>query len=317
MQVDHHHHQTSSGHNIDQKYSQKKKFFINYSVLIMNNIKGPFRVITTTLLSLLLPLSFLLLARLSSVRFVLSLTSFPSPEPSTFFSIFLCTNPALLYSLVSTVSISTLIHNLTGNKLTLLSPSSSSDHHDQNYIRRPRLYASWFFLCTLQVCVGLGIEGSVALGTDYSFSSFNGTDKRTLFSRVIFFLGLHETMIHWSRLGVRPVVDDTIFGVVSTTEKWVQRGAMAGGFTSLWYWRMRDEIESLVVVAEIKGEMSMAVGLGDFAGWWLYYLTVTVGMVRLVKGLMWVGMSLFCCRRSLGLTLDDDDDENHDHEDKV
>lgn len=154
----------------------------------------------------------------------------------------------------------------------------------------------------------------MALGTDYSFSSssLNGADKRTLFSRVIFFLGLHETMLHWSSLVVRPVVNDTILGVVSSTEKWVQRGAMAGGFASLWYWRLRDEVESLVVVAEAKGEMSMAVGLGDFAGWWLYYLTVTVGMVRVVKALMWVGMSLFCCRRPMRLILDDDD-----HEDKV
>ncbi|XP_062109196.1 uncharacterized protein LOC133819823 [Humulus lupulus] len=249
-------------------------------------VRVPFRITTTTLLSLLLPLAFLLLARIACARFLLSQLQ-PSPP---FFSIFLHTNPAILYLIVSTISIATLVHTLTVGKLTLL--SESLPPLTTALLRRPSLCAAWVFLCTLQVCVGLGIEGTVALGTD--FSSF-GTD-RTLLSRVIFFLGLHETMLHWSRMVVKPVVDDTIFGVVSRNEKWFERGAMAGSFGGLWYWRLRDEVESLVVVAEAKGEMLMEVGMADFAGWWLYYLTVTIGMVKVIKGLMWVGMSLFCRR---------------------
>ncbi|PON61719.1 hypothetical protein PanWU01x14_143780 [Parasponia andersonii] len=263
-------------------------------------VRVPLRIIAITLLSLLLPLAFLLLARIACTRFLLSqlLKEYELSYSTAFFSAFLHTNPAILYIIVSTVSIVTLVHTLTG-KLTLL---SESQYVWSPLTLRPRLFAAWIFLCTLQVCVGLGIEGTVALDTD--FSSF-GTD-RTLFSRVIFFLGLHETMLHWSRLVVKPVVDDTIFGVVSRNEKWVVRGTMAGSFGSLWYWRLREEVESLVVVAEAKGEMLMEVGMADFAGWWLYYLTVTVGMVKVVKGLMWVGMSLFC-RRVGGISSDDPD----------
>jgi len=51
-----------------------------------------------------------------------------------------------------------------------------------------------------------------------------------------------------------------------------------------------------VVVAEVKRELSMGIGVAEFVGWWLYYLTVTVGMVRIVKGIMWLVM-LWLCRK--------------------
>ena len=63
---------------------------------------------------------------------------------------------------------------------------------------------------------------------------------------------------------------------------------MALSLGGLWWWRLRDEVESLVIVAEMKREL----GVADFVGWLLYYLTVTIGMVRVVRGLMWVGMVL-------------------------
>ena len=278
----------------DQIREDKADHHHHHKIMIKSALmRVPFRIFTITLLSLLLPLAFLLLARIACARFLFSqLDSSPA-----FFSVFLHTNPAILYLIVSTISIATLIHTLTAGKLTLL---SESYYVWSPLTLRPRLFASWIFLCTLQVCVGLGIEGSVALGKD--FSSF-GTD-RTLFSRFIFFLGLHETMLHWSRLVVKPVVDDTIFGVVSRNEKWFERGAMAGSFGGLWYWRLRNEVESLVVVAEAKAEILMEVGVADFAGWWLYYLTVTIGMVKVIKGLVWVGLSLFC-RRVGGISSDD------------
>ena len=40
------------------------------------------------------------------------------------------------------------------------------------------------------------------------------------------------------------------------------------------------------MVAEVKREMMMGIGVVDFFGWWLYYVAVTVGMVRVVKGLI-------------------------------
>ncbi|EEF47261.1 uncharacterized protein LOC8267337 [Ricinus communis] len=250
----------------------------------------PFHLLTTTLLSILLPLSFLLLARLSCYSYLLSIASDPTqPEPSSLlFSFLLRSNPAILYFLVSIFSIATLLHGLTG-RFNLLSYDSSSLAAGES--QRHRLYTAWILLCTLQVCVGLGIEGSIAAGIDgHSFDI-----EKSLLSRIIFFLGLHETMLYWSRTVVKPVVDDTVFGF-GRDEKWVQRVSLAMSLGSLWWWRLRDEVESLVIVAEAKREMSMGVGMADLLGWWLYYLTVTIGMVRIVKGLMWVMMILLCRR---------------------
>jgi ABC-type uncharacterized transport system permease subunit len=50
-------------------------------------------------------------------------------------------------------------------------------------------------------------------------------------------------------------------------------------------------------MAETKKDEMMEVGIEEFVGWWLYYLTVTIGMVRIVKGLMWVFMISLCRRR--------------------
>ncbi|KDP28265.1 hypothetical protein JCGZ_14036 [Jatropha curcas] len=253
-----------------------------------NKAKELFAICTITLLSILLPLSFLLLARLSCYSYLLSLVGSEPTQPPLnnffIFSLFLYGNPAILYFLVSIFSIVTLLHALTG-KITILTESSGEFH-------RPRLYTAWILLCTLQVCVGLGIEGTITAGIDgYSFD----TGIHTLLSRVIFFLGLHETMLYWCRMVVKPVVDDTIFGVAKE-EKWVQRVAVAMSFGGLWWWRLRDEVESLVIVAESKREISVGIAVGDFLGWWLYYVTVTIGMIRIVKGLMWIFMILLCTR---------------------
>lgn len=115
-------------------------------------------------------------------------------------------------------------------------------------------------------------------------------------SRVIFLMGLHETMQFWKRTVVRPVVDDTVFGGgVVREERWVERVVMAASLGGLWWWKLRDDVEWLVVMAEVKKEQLMEVGMVDFVGWWLYYVTVTIGMVRVVKALVWV-VSV-CCRR--------------------
>ncbi|KAK9282515.1 hypothetical protein L1049_005435 [Liquidambar formosana] len=227
-----------------KQWQQKGRNLLNSDFL-----REPFHILTITLLSLLLPLSFLLLARLSSAHYLLAFTPLPQPCP-LIFSLFFYSNPTLLHALVSIISVATLIHGLT-------------------------------------VCVGLGIEGSIAAGIDgISFG-----DERNLFGRVIFFLGLHETMLHWSRTVVKPIVDDTVFGV-AREERWVERVVLAASCGSLWWWRLRNEVESLVILAEVKKKLLMGVGVADFVGWWLYYLTVTIGMVRIVKGLMWLGMVL-------------------------
>ncbi|KAF7804928.1 DELLA protein RGL1-like [Senna tora] len=261
----------------------------------MNNINASpreiFYLLTLTLLSLILPLSFLLLARLSGAQYyVESLTRYNSPPHYPFpylISLALRINPPILYLLVSCVSVAALIHGLTG-KITLFADYSYSQN-------QPRLYTAWIVLCTFQVCVGLGIEGSIAAGLYDEWDSSFGVE-RSLLSRVIFLMGLHETTQLWCRAVVKPVVDDTVFGV-GRSERWIERVAMAGSLGGLWWWKLREEVETLVVMAEAKKEQFMDVGMADFVGWWLYYLTVTIGMVRLVKALMWLP-TFSLCRRS-------------------
>ncbi|KAJ1412559.1 hypothetical protein SESBI_20286 [Sesbania bispinosa] len=248
-----------------------------------------FYLFTLTLLSLLLPLSFLLLARLSVAQYYLqTLTWYHSTQSFPYvLSLALQINPCILYFLVSIITAASLIHGLTGQITTL------SDSYSSSIVIQPRLYTAWILLCTFQVCVGLGIEGSILGGFYDSDSSFGV--ERSLLSRVVFFLGLHETTQVWCGLVVRPVVDDTVFGF-GRKERWVERVCLAASLGTLWWWRLREDVETLVVMAEAKKEQLMEVGMGDFVGWCLYYVTVTIGMVRVVKGLMWIAM-IFLCRR--------------------
>ncbi|TYI00296.1 hypothetical protein E1A91_A11G120700v1 [Gossypium mustelinum] len=241
-------------------------------------LKESFHLLTLNLLSLLLPLSFLLLARLSCVNYILTTTaSNPSHfSPPFLLSFYLYTSPAVV---VSVVSIAALFHGLTG-KITL-----ASDSPDAVY--RPSLLVAWIVLCIMQVSIGLGIEGSIAWGIEGGGFGI----ERSLLSRIIFFLGLHEITFLWFRTVVKPVVDDTIFGA-ATPEKWIQRAAIALSVGTLWWWKLRDDVESLVVVAEAKKQLLMEIEMADFVGWWLYYLTATIGMVRVVKALLWLGILL-------------------------
>lgn len=270
------------------KLWKQKAFVAKFEIIEYPVLVQPFYVVSITLLSLLLPLSFLLLARLSSAHYLLSLASI-SPPKTFVFSLFLNTNPNLLHALVSVISLAALIHALTG-RISLISELPGP-------IFRPRVHAAWIFLCTLQVCVGLGIEATIKVGVDGA--GFD--DGRSMLSKLVFFLGLHETMIHWSRTIVRPVVDDTIFGG-ARHERLAERWALAACFGALSWWRLRDEVESLVVVVEVKREMMMKVGLGDFLGLWLYYLTVAIGMARIIKAIMWVSLAIFSRR----VTIDQD-----------
>nr|AFK46451.1 unknown [Lotus japonicus] len=286
------------------RWQQKaKEFFSNHGGA--PTPKATFHLLTITLLSLLLPLSFFLLASLSAAKhylqtFTLFLHS-PQQQQQPFsflFTLALQINPCILYVLVSIVSIATLINGLMG-KITLLNDSSTSP------VLQPSLYIAWILLCAFQFCVGLGIEASIAAGifefdnsSSSSSSSFGeSAAERSLLSKVFFLLGLHETTQVWYRVVVRPVVDDTVFGGAKK-EKWIERVAVAASLGVLWWWRLREEVESLVVMAEAKkSEQFGELELKDFIGWWLYYVTVTIGMVRIVKGLMWMFMVALCRRR--------------------
>ncbi|GJZ74869.1 hypothetical protein Tco_0639334 [Tanacetum coccineum] len=275
--------------------------------------RGTLQVFTTTLLNLLLPLSFLLLARLSTADYLMSLNDYyPAQveleEPSmVFFSLLLNAIPiSPLHILVSLLCVASLVHNLNHSRITF--PSSL----DSLETGRPRLYMAWIVLCTLQVCVGLGIEGSIGAGIDGSGFGH----ERNFICRIVFFLGLHATTAYWWRTIVKPVVDDTMFGF-EVEERWIERVVMGASLGGLWWWRLRDEVEALVVVVEMKREMEVGVGVGvvDLMGWWLYYLVVTIGMVKVLKCLIWFGVVLLY--RKAEQVRDDNDNDSLGVQEKV
>ncbi|KAL2345484.1 hypothetical protein Fmac_006769 [Flemingia macrophylla] len=232
--------------------------------------KEIFHLFTLTLLTLLLPLSFLLLAKFSYLQ---TLTwqwhHFPY-----LLTLALHISPLILHVLVSIVTIASLIHAFTGKIIILGSSDSSS-----SWSTTPRLLFAWILLCACQVCVGLGIEGSIEAGL---FDSSFGVEVGLL-SREVFLLGLHESTQVWARMVVRPVVDDTVFGL-AREERWVERVGVAGGLGVLWWLRLRENVENLV----LNKDQFMDLRVSDFVPFCLYYLTVTIGMVRLVKPLMWL-----------------------------
>ncbi|CAK8572711.1 unnamed protein product [Lathyrus sativus] len=272
---------------------KSKEFFFNYVITIYTP-RAIFHLLTISILTLLLPLSFLLLSSLSGAKVHLEIHSQQQPFPHLF-TFATHTSPCILYVLVSIVSVATLINGLMG-KITLLNDSSNS------VILRTRSYISWkwILLCVFQICVGLGIEASIAAGV---FDSENdvfddGGVERTFLSRMIFLLGLHETTQIWSKVVVRPVVDDTVFGKGKRERLWVEKVVVAGCLGTLWWWKLREEIENLGFMSETQKEQElMDVGIEEFVGWWLYYLTVTIGMVRVVKGVIWIFMVSLCRRR--------------------
>ncbi|GLU16754.1 hypothetical protein SLE2022_331690 [Rubroshorea leprosula] len=263
-----------------------------------------FHIVASILLSLLLPLSFLLLSRFFYASYLFTITATPCSFPPSLFLYFsLIIIPSLLYVLVSAVSIATVVHGLTG-KITF-----ASEFPDPIY--RPRLSTAWIILCVLQVCVCLGIEGSIEAEIKGTVTNFGA--KRSLLSKVAFFLGLHETMLLWSRVIVKPVVDDTIFKV-AREERWVQRVVLAVSLGSFWWWKLRDGVDGLVVAVESKTSL-MGIEPVDFLGWWLYYATVTIGMVRVVKALMWLGMVLLF--ETVRIQDSDDYEQTIEDEEKV
>ncbi|EFH52931.1 hypothetical protein ARALYDRAFT_907814 [Arabidopsis lyrata subsp. lyrata] len=248
-----------------------------------------FRLITTTLLSLLLPLSFLLLSRLSSAAFLLSLSS--TPQNSDYF--FLNTIPALLYAVVSIITVHTLIHCL----ITKIRTSEDTNRSIGFYY--PRVSIAWLILLILQFSVGLGLQVTMSKGVN---GIVNGNNHNFL-TRLLFFFGLLEMILQWYRVIVKTVVESGFGGREEETV--VERVALAASCGALWWWKLREEVEALVGVMEVKRallllsidvdyNLNSIVDLGtiDFLNWLLYYLIVTIGVVRIVKGCFRVGMIL-------------------------
>lgn len=58
----------------------------------------------------------------------------------------------------------------------------------------------------------------------------------------------------------------------------------------------------MVTIPLVKKELQMGLGMADFVGWWLYYLTATIGMVRVVRGMLWIASHLVS--RRVGRKID-------------
>lgn len=240
-------------------------------------VKEACRIIATTFLSLLLPLSFLLLSRLSAARYFLSINDEQFHDSSFLISISLRIKITLILTvLVSAIAIGALTNSLTGYKPPFL------------ISQRRRFYAAWSLLFVIQICLCLGIYGTV----DAEINSFT-VGKLMPARRVVFALGLHELMIFWRRIVVKPAVDETIFGFSGEGFSLGEKVVLAVAFGNLWWRRLRDEAEALVVLPWVRVGLRMDVDAMDVVGWGLYYLTAAIGGVWVVKGLFWALTKIF------------------------
>ncbi|XP_068663077.1 uncharacterized protein [Aristolochia californica] len=241
-----------------------------------------FYFFTLAILSLLSPLSLVLLARLSTARQLLPVMPHPTPS-STIISFLVDLNPPLVHILVFSISLLALLDSLTGRDI------------------RPSLLVSWTALWVLQLCVGVGIEATIVAG-EWPLES--GECRLTWAQRTLFFVGLHEMTIFWMRTVVRPLVDDTVYGE-NREETAAQRVVTGATFGAVWWWRLRDEVEILGLVVSLKKEVAAGIDITDFICLSLYYITVVMGVVRLVKGMVWVGK--LCMVRANVQSVDNSD----------
>lgn len=120
--------------------------------LTLQKARKPLHVLTLTLLSLLLPLSFLLLARLSYASFLstLSPSNLTSPQHPFLFSLFFHTKnyPNPIHAAVAALTIATLLHSLT-SKIVVYSEESSLPPVYATH--KPGLCIAWALLCAVQV----------------------------------------------------------------------------------------------------------------------------------------------------------------------
>ncbi|KAL0927441.1 hypothetical protein M5K25_001608 [Dendrobium thyrsiflorum] len=218
---------------------------------ISSLVKQSFHRISLTLLSLLLPLSLLLLSRLTS-----------SPPTCKIISV-------ILYILVFVLSFTCLVFSITGHSLTMKAPRS----------------IAWVILILFQGCISWAIK----VTTTTTFEPIGGDDDNIILviwiKRTFIFVGVYEIMVRWRRVIVKPVVDDTVYGE-ERKEKGVEKTMMGIAFIVLWLWMLRMKVEPLDFVAG-NGSLGKGVQWSGFALWLLGLAVLMTGSLRVVGVLVW------------------------------
>ncbi|PKU83586.1 uncharacterized protein LOC110106537 [Dendrobium catenatum] len=227
--------------------------------IISRQLKLYFHSVCLTLLSLLLPLSYLLLCRLSY-----------TPLSPTFI---------ILYVVVSFLSVSSLFYSITGHTL---------------HIELPNCIA-WVILCLFQTCITFGIEGTIRDGFQ-PIQNANAFAHEMWLKRTFLLIGIYEQMMLWKDKFVKPVVDSTF--IEERMEQRNDRFLMGLSFSGLWLWLLQTEVEPLVLASTMVG-FSRRVGWCDFIIWFVTFATLMTGFVRAVQFLVWqlsILLQLMYCR---------------------
>ncbi|XP_010523180.1 PREDICTED: uncharacterized protein LOC104801571 [Tarenaya hassleriana] len=171
----------------------------------------------------------------------------------------------------------TLFHSLSGKTACYVL-------HSRLYLCWIVLYIHWAVLFVVQAPL-IGIMGT--LTENFDARLFIAAQERWVLIRVLFFLGLHEVMMVWFRLVVKPVVDDTIPGVY-TEKRLSERGVVAVTFGMMWWWRPMEEAEGLAVVAEPKHKLLIGLEALDYGNWLIYYTCAVpvIGILRVLRRLL-------------------------------
>lgn len=246
--------------------------------IIFRQLKQSFHAICLTLLSLLLPLSYLLFPRLNS----------PPPLSLTF-------NTIIFYIFISFLSLSSLFYSFTGHTLLIKLP----------------ICIAWAFLCLFQACVTSGIEATIRSEFE-PLENTSGTAHETWLKKTLFFIGIYEQMMLWEMTLVKPVVDDAIYDE-ERKERGIERFIMWLSFSGLWLWLLQREIEPLVL-ASGRGELRNEAGWSNFILWLVTVATLLTGFVSAVKFLVWqiiVLLQFMYCR------VDQEDDGHRSGDNEV
>ncbi|CAI9105472.1 OLC1v1004400C1 [Oldenlandia corymbosa var. corymbosa] len=258
-----------------------------------------FQIFATVVISLLFPISFLLLARLSAAGYLSSVDDsghhfqFPSVLANFLFiyngkSIILCT-------LVAAVTVAAFIHGLTATWSPTPEQPVSGGRHPA-----AKIYSAWFIIFMFQVYVGVGIGWSIFAGVNASLiAELSTNDISVIIARTLLFVGLHETMSFWSKYVVKLVVEDTVGGGGGGGgSPAAERVSLALSFGVLWWFRLRDEVDALILAPELilrlqRRPDAVVAAAEEFYGWWLYAFTVLIGSIRVLKGIIWVVTAVF------------------------